>query len=190
VVAGLIIAGTLLFNLLLRGPSSRLWRAGFLLLFAAIAATLVWRGGEILDTITAHTKLSVGLVDIHREQILDDYVGKIDGLTLVFGMDYAGTIIESIYNNNPHNSYIRVHSFFGLPALMAALLSPLLVLFARKTIAARLVFFYFISMATLRATSEPILFPTLLDFFYFGYFLMFFRYAPTLASQRRRLEHA
>jgi hypothetical protein len=38
-------------------------------------------------------------------------------------------------------------------------------------------------MATMRAASEPILFPTLLDFFYFAYIFAFFRHAPARAER-------
>lgn len=186
VVAGLIIALTLLLNLLAPGRAANRNRLVFAALFIAAIGGLLVYGEEALELVTSYTKLSVGLVDTNRLEIWDHYSDKIDGLTLLLGADYAGTVIEYEYLGNPHIAYIRTHSFFGLPLTLLALLSPLLVLFAQKAWSARIVFVGFIGLAALRAASEPLFFPTLLDFFYFLWFLLYHRHAPEPAPRPAR----
>lgn len=177
VIAAAIILATLMLNAFVAQrykPGLRIVALVSLLL--AVFAMMLW-GGDLLDIVYGHTKLSVGLVDSNRLEILEQYMRKIDGFTLLFGADYAGTVIEYEYLGNPHIAYIRTHSFFGLPLTLLALISPCLVLLARKVRTAKLVFFVFIGLAALRASSEPLFFPTLLDFFYFSWFLMYLKHA-------------
>ena len=181
VVAGLIIAATFVLNLVAQGghQSRRSWRVYFLLVFAAMAVALALYGEELFDLVSSYTKLSVGLVDTNRLEIWDHYSARINPYTFFMGADYAGTVIDYQYRGNPHIAYIRTHAFFGLPVTVLALLSPLLVLFARKTVTAKMVFLSLIGLAALRAASEPIFFPTLLDLFYFSYFFIYFNHAPS-----------
>ena len=151
--------------------------------FACILASLALYGEELFDGVSSYTKLSVGLVDTNRLQIWDHYMAQINPYTFFMGADYAGTVIEYEYRRNPHIAYIRTHSFFGLPVTVLAILSPMLVLFASKAMSAKLVFLAFISLAALRATSEPLFFPTLLDLFYFSYFFVYLNHAPASAAQ-------
>jgi len=185
VVAGLMIVGTFLFNALI-SDSARTGTRRRYYFVAALALFFVFSeyGEDMVDFVTRYTKLSVGLVDTNRIEIFDDYWDKLGPVTALVGADYEGTVIEMDHNNNPHISYIRTHSYFGLPATILALVSPAIVLFGRKTRMARAVFFFFIGMAALRAYSEPILFPTLLDFFYFCYFFIFFNHAPDAFRRR------
>jgi hypothetical protein len=177
VVAALIIAATLLLNVILvsRQKSKLRW-VFWSTLMAVTFVGVIW-GEELFELISAYTKLSVGLVDTNRLEIWDHYSRKIDGFTLLFGADYSGTVIENEYGGNPHIAYIRTHYLFGLPLTLLAMVSPALVLLARKALAPKLVFFVFISLAALRATSEPLFFPTLLDFFYFTWFFMYIKHA-------------
>jgi hypothetical protein len=186
VVAGLIILITLILNLTITKSSNRRHHRYFLCLLIAAAIPLFVNAEELINLLFAYTKLSVGLADGNRIEILNQYVGKIDAWTLLVGASYAGTVIDETYlAGNPHISYIRTHSFFGLPLAIIAMLSPTYVFFAKKTLRSKIVFSSFIGFAALRAASEPILFPTLLDFFYFIYFFIFFRYAPTQAKVHR-----
>lgn len=172
VVAALIVAATLFINLVVvrrEDVKLRMIFWGLLLIVVIIGVT---RGGELLELVTVHTKLSVGLMDENRLKIWDDYSGKIDAVTLFLGADYSGTIIEYEYGGNPHISYIRTHSMFGLPMTLLVMVSPVFVLFFRKPLVQKLVFFTFISLSALRAISEPIFFPALTDLFYFIWFFM------------------
>ncbi len=175
VVAGLIIIATLIFNAV---AVSRQRQRILHFTFLAVAATcLIIYFEEIFDFFYSYTKLSVGLDDGNRIEIINDYMGKMNLYSLIFGADYSNTVIDYKMHGNPHIAYIRTHSFFGLPLTLLALLSPALVFLSRKKMIEKAVFFVFIGLAALRATSEPIFFPTLLDFFYFTYFFLFFRYA-------------
>lgn len=178
IVAAMIVAVSLVYNIAL-WRSAGLWRRAVLLLLAVSTAFgLTWYGNDLVDLLNDHTKLGVGLADVNRMEIWEQYLGKVDAWTFVFGADYSETVIETIRHGNPHISYIRTHALFGLPATLLALLSPLFVFMSRKTWSSKIVFFTFLAMAALRAASEPILFPTLLDLYYFSFFFLFFRYAP------------
>jgi len=183
VVAGLIIIASLIFNLMLLGSKNRKSQIFFIFTLVALAIPLAWNAEVLIDLLISYTKLSVGLADENRLEILDHYLGKINPITLLIGADYSGTVIESWYLGNPHIAYIRTHSFYGLPLTVLALVSPAFVFFSRKTLIAKVVFGCFIGLAAMRAVSEPIFFPTLLDFFYFSYFFLFFRYAPTVTTK-------
>ncbi len=178
VVAGLIIIACILFNLALMRTLSRARQLIFVLFLMMIVIGIVWQGDELFDMLINYTKLSVGLEDSNRIEIFKQYVEKLNLWTFLTGADYTGTVIDYEYMGNPHIAYIRTHSFFGLPITLLALFSPLFVLFSSKSLGAKMVFLCFIALAALRAVSEPIFFPTLLDFFYFCYFFLFFRYAP------------
>jgi hypothetical protein len=144
--------------------------------FAAIgllAATAVWLaaayGDQISYFVEANTKIGSGLYDQHRDAIIKDYSRLIDddSLLILTGADYKGTVIEADYNNNPHNSYIRAHHIFGLPYLMLMLSFPLLA-FARLPWRLRAYPLALVTVMLFRAATEPILFPTMLDVFYFA----------------------
>lgn len=123
------------------------------------------------------SKFSGGILDEHRGKIMTDYLSKIDGLSLLFGADYQNTSIMQYYGGNPHNSYIRVHSFYGIIGLILVVTPLILMCLSRRKFSQKLVFILFTSLALLRAASEPIFFPSTLDFFYALYFFMFFRFS-------------
>ena len=177
VVAGMIMVISAAFNIAFVRDQHRLRRAVFLIIMSIVVTGLLLFGTAILELATQYTKLSVGLVDENRLEILDQYLGKIDPWTAIVGADYTGTVIDYEYYGNPHISYIRAHSLFGLPITILALVSPLIPMLSDRSWKDKLVFSSFIGLAAARALSEPIFFPTLLDFFYFTYFFLFFRYA-------------
>lgn len=132
------------------------------------------------DELIEGSKFSEGLLDPYRAEIFDEYIRKLDLSSVFLGADYAGTIIESRYDGNPHISFLRLHAYFGLAGLLLVVLSPLTILISDKRLLYKFVFFSFVSFAMIRAISEPIFFPTLLDFFYFLYLFIFFKYAPAI----------
>lgn len=175
VVAGLLLSATLFFNL------CREWRRHAVPASAGLLAAVVMAaayGPELFDYLVRTTKLSVGLLDTNRAEILSSYVRHLDGASFVLGAGYQGTVVESLYDGNPHIGFIRTHAFFGLPATLVALLSPLFVLLHRGAGLARWVFLVFTGLAVLRTLSEPVLFPTLLDVLYFACFFLLFRHVP------------
>lgn len=171
VVAALIIFGTLAFNMMPREMSTRR-RISYLLISASLAGVLVANFSDLFDFVSRFTKLSVGLVDTNRLDILDAYLATITPYTFVMGSQYDGTLIDYLYFGNPHISYIRTHSFFGIFVTLLAVLSPLYIFLMKGHIRDKIVFFCFLGLMLVRAATEPILFPTLLDLFYFlGFFL-------------------
>jgi hypothetical protein len=190
VVAGIILALSIGFNIFQVHTANHAKLSLILLIISFIVIALVGSVEELIDFLFDYTKLGAGLVDVNRLEIWEQYLEKIDAWTLLVGADYSGTVIETLRAGNPHISYIRTHAFFGLPATIAALLSPLVVFISNKSFRSKLIFSSFIGMAALRAASEPILFPTLLDLFYFSYFFLFFRYAPAVRSSEFKLNHS
>lgn len=129
------------------------------------------------------SKFAGGVLDEHRARMLFDYINKLDALQFLFGASYSNTSIDQIYGGNPHNSYIRVHSFYGLFGLLVVLFPFVAVALSRRDISQRVVFILLIALALIRASSEPIFFPSTLDFFYVIYFLLFFRFSKKLPAK-------
>lgn len=122
------------------------------------------------------TRLSQGFLDEHRGQMLADYVQKLDGLSLLFGANYEGTSILTNYGGNPHSSFIRLHSFYGIFGFLILAIPLGLAMLANKKKMDKFVIFSLISFALIRAATEPIFFPSALDFFYYIYFVIFFKH--------------
>lgn len=174
IVGALLVFGALVINLFPRKVPF-FYRATLFILSIGAMAFLIVNSAELLDYVSRYTKLSVGVSDSNRAAILDAYMAKINPFTFFFGTDYSGTPIDFRYEGNPHISYIRLHSFFGIFALLMAIFSPAIIFFAKGGWILKLPILFFIGLALLRAATEPILFPTLLDVFFFSMFFMFFR---------------
>lgn len=174
VVGSLLVAGSLVINLFPRNVSF-LYRALLMAISLVAMVEIATHATELYDYASRYTKLSVGIEDRNRGDILSSYLAEINPYTFFFGAEYEGTIIDIQYKGNPHISFIRTHSFFGIFALLMALLSPFTVFFSRGRWSLKLPIFFFVSLAVVRAGSEPILFPTLLDVFYFLMIIMYFR---------------
>lgn len=179
VVGGLLIAGSLIINLFPRHVSP-LYRITLVTLSLFAMVELALNIQELYDYVARYTKLSVGVVDENRLGILNSYLSTITPTTFFLGSEYQGTIIDIQYKGNPHISFIRTHSFFGIFGFLFAILSPFVVLFARAPWSLKLPLGFFVALAVLRAATEPILFPTLLDTFYFLMIFVFFRARSSL----------
>lgn len=123
------------------------------------------------------SKFSGGVLDEHRGRILADYLEKMDAWGLIFGMDYTGTSIDQYYGGNPHNSFVRVHSFYGAAGIFFVILTLVFLIFSDRDRVQKSISLILIAFALLRATTEPIFFPSTLDFFYVLYFVVFFNFA-------------
>lgn len=162
--AALIVIG-LFFKIPGRNHLSALLRV-LLLLGSGLVVYLAY--SSAISEVVAGTKIGSGLYDESRLGMIREYLDGIDAATLWAGGSYSGTSIASEYNGNPHNSFIRAHYIFGLPYLLAILLLP--VYMVRKTLPVS-VKLYAASMwliVLFRSFTEPILFPTLFDYFYFS----------------------
>lgn len=178
VVSAIAFLFTCLFNIIL-GKKSRRGEVvaqgfyGLLVFFAAVGGCVFY---FLACTDIAHSKWVLwGVTDPPRARMLQDYIAKLNWWSVLWGADYSGTVIESVYAGSPHNSYIRLHSYFGFLGVLLVGISPFLSLFSRESWVNKLIFIFFTLLVLLRATTEPILFPTALDFFYFLYFFLFFK---------------
>lgn len=132
------------------------------------AVVLVVYVSSVAEIFTTNTKLFAGFADEHRTTMIADYLKKMDGLAVVVGTDYTGTSIAHTYNGNPHNSYIRAHQFFGLPYLFFVIFLPIVVALFVKNFRLKMFALAMWGVVFFRAFTEPILFPTLLDFYVFA----------------------
>ncbi len=183
---GSIIVGMLIFafSILINAANSKLERkiAIYAITFALPVISLYLYINQeniffVAQELIDGSKFGGGVLDGHRGLMIKDYLNKIDPWSFIVGTNYVDTSIEKLYGGNPHNSYIRAHSFYGLASLICIFFPIILVIGSKrlrlyKIVATTLIFF-----ALLRATTEPIFFPSVLDFFYFFYFFIFFRFA-------------
>ena len=121
-----------------------------------------------MEYLNSNTKIGAGMEDSSRIEMRRDYFSGIDIVTFFSGANYDGTSIESTYNGNPHNSYIRGHHIFGIFYIFGIFLSLMFVLFLRIDIRAKFYIFSLSFFVLLRAASDSILFPTTLDVFFYA----------------------
>ncbi|MDO9145882.1 MULTISPECIES: hypothetical protein [Comamonadaceae] len=141
--------------------------------------------GSALELLIEQSKFSQGVFDESRGQIIADYMNKINEWTLIFGASYDNTSIAHYFDGNPHNSFIRVHSFYGVAGLIFVLTTPIFIAISNRLVTQKIVAICLIFFAWIRATTEPIFFPSTLDFFYLFYFFIFFRFAQQKQKQLR-----
>lgn len=186
IVSALILFVSIVWNFLF-GKVSTLQR---FLVFMLVLVCLIYISVNFelfLDGFVNKTKLSEGLDDPYRMEILYQYVDRIDSWSLIAGADYAGTVVASQYDGNPHIAFIRTHAYFGIVGLLVVVLSPVLIMASDKSWRNKILFLVFIGLIFMRALSEPILFPTLLDFFYFCLFFMFFKHTSSRGIVEKRV---
>jgi hypothetical protein len=58
--------------------------------------------------------ISRGMHDLSRKNIIKEYFSSIDGLSFILGVKLSDLELMVKFNNNLHNSYLSVHSSFGL----------------------------------------------------------------------------
>jgi hypothetical protein len=141
----------------------KVWQLFFITCLSLVLIFLLPTLYELLLT----TKLSQG-IDSPRIAIAQDYFSHIDYYTLFFGVPYEQTTIGSLYNNNPHISYIRTHHIFGLSyffGLFYLLYKKIVYVMYNSTLVNWMILFIIFNIL-IRAISEPLLFPTLFDSFF------------------------
>ena len=156
------------------------WIVLYLLVLLSGVLLLIANIELLVDYLNAKTKALQGLSDPYREQILLEYLSSIKWWQVYLGGRYDGSVVETLYNGNPHIAFIRSHAYLGVFYTILVLLSPLYFVFFSRVAFSSGVFFLFSSILLVRALSEPILFPTALDFFYF---LLFFLYYQSFYSK-------
>lgn len=136
----------------------------------AVFLVSIYFTDNIVDFIEANTKIGSGLIDEPRQRILTDYMNKIDWTTAVIGADYEGTSIESDFNGNPHNSFVRAHHIFGALYLLSLAAFPLALLRRRLPSPVKAFAGSMLLIMLFRSATEPVLFPTIFDFYFFAFF--------------------
>lgn len=179
IVALAIFLSSIGFNVILYYGNSLLLRVLIVLSFTFVII-LIFAGGfyygsEYFLAYIESSKFASGVLDPYRGQILQEYIAKVDALGFLLGVDYSGTVIATKYDGNPHIAFIRTHSFYGFFGVFIAIVSPSFVFLSREDVRFKLAGFLLLSLLLVRALTEPILFPTLLDFFYFYCFFIFFK---------------
>ncbi len=176
VVGGLILLFSVFMNAVLSKNNRR-----FTVCFSLLSILYFYINSEeilsVAQELLSRSRFAIGVLDEHRGLMIKDYINKIDTWSFMFGTDYADTSIEKYFGGNPHNSYIRAHSFYGLGGLICIVIPIILVLSSSRFNLDKIVAITLIFFALLRATTEPIFFPSALDFFYVFYFLAFFRFS-------------
>jgi hypothetical protein len=183
VISLLVFAFSVAVNMLVSVKAKKLSLAARIALALILSSLFVVLGvGYLSDTFSQFvesTRLSGGLFDEHRWNMLLDYLDKLDGVGFLIGQNYEGTVIDSLYGGNPHNSLIRLHSFYGIFPLILVMLSIFLIVPPKRDWGVKTVFAIFWLFLMMRALTEPIFFPTPLDFFYVLMFFLFFEFNST-----------
>uniref|UniRef100_UPI003F69AD8F hypothetical protein n=1 Tax=Marivivens donghaensis TaxID=1699413 RepID=UPI003F69AD8F len=142
------------------------------LFFFVLAFVSSFFVGPFIEHLLASTKLGQGLVDGARLEMSVDYLGKINFWTALTGADFSGTSIEVKYSGNPHSSIIRAHHLFGIFYLFVIIAMVTLVVFSMRTFKGKFVTASLTLIILFRSLTEPVLFPTSMDFFVFLYFFI------------------
>jgi len=124
---------------------------------------------RVMVLVNSKTKIGSGLHDSSRLEMHKDYFAKMDVITAFVGVNYDGTSIENKYNGNPHSSYIRAHHIFGVLFIFGILVSLVVLAGLNATLPVRLYVLSLSAIVLFRAATEPVLFPTALDIFYYGF---------------------
>lgn len=184
-VASLIVATSIAFNLYIttiqRRPLTII--CSFCLAFGLIVAAIL-HADLLIYFLSSKTKALQGIIDPYRNRIIIEYISSLTWWQIFVGGDYYETVISEMYDDNPHIAFIRSHAYFGIVYTVLILLSPFLFFLKSKSYIDSAIFFAFTSIILLRAWSEPILFPTALDFFYFLIFFFYYKHN----HQTRKME--
>ena len=150
--------------------SSHRMRIGLFIGVAVTVLAITLTGGwsALWLFVESRTKLGGGFYDPARATIIREYLQNMDLPGFFFGMGFDGTSIDTQFRGNPHNSFIRAHHIFGLPYLLVFLALPWLIFSPRRSWSATVYLFLMFSVLVFRSATETIVFPTLLDVFFFA----------------------
>lgn len=139
---------------------------------------------ENIDTGIQRTQFGQGVFDEGRANIINEYIGKLNIWNFIFGANYNNTSIIMYFGGNPHNSLIRLHSFYGLFGIIFLLIPFLNLLVFNSNLRDKLIFIILIFIALFRSITEPIFFPTTLDFFFAFYFFLYFKNSKLIIQKK------
>jgi hypothetical protein len=124
-------------------------------------------GDDLYVLLIENTKLGSGFVDESRLLMISEYLNGINSLPLLIGASYSGTVIESMYDGNPHNSFIRAHYMMGVFYLIGIIFIVSTPVFTSLFSVRSVAYCGFVFVILFRAFSEPLLFPGPIDFTFF-----------------------
>ena len=136
------------------------------------------------------TQFGQGMVDEGRAKIINDYINKLNIWNFLFGANFNNTSINIFFGGNPHNSFIRLHSFYGFFGFLFLFIPIINLLFYETKFTVKFIFLLLIFVALFRSITEPIFFPTTLDYFYSFYFFFFFNHAKLISKNKNTLTYA
>jgi len=115
--SGILLSGILLcytiFSNILSVKSSQL---KILLMIAIIFLILILLKNyyiDIINYLVLNTNFNSGL-ETSRLAIYKSYIGNLNFSDIIIGEDFRKSELILEYNSNPHNSFIRGHSYFGI----------------------------------------------------------------------------
>ena len=121
------------------------------------------------------TQFGQGYTDEARNSINKEYISNLDFWKFFFGSSYKNTSIEKNFGGNPHNSFIRLHSYYGIFGIIVLFFLLISILIAKRNASVKFVLFGLLLLLLFRAYTEPILFPSSLDLFFLMMIVLFFR---------------
>ena len=145
----------------------------YILLGVVVAVVLLSfnRIASLYESLAVFERLqSRGLHDYWREHLMEEYLGHMDLGTVLFGYDYSTNPEFNFLDNNPHNSFIRLHSFMGILAF-PLLICAIIVLCRFLTRRHLLFFFLFLSLLG-RSYTDIMWFFMCYDFVFFLFILL------------------
>jgi len=119
---------------------------------------------NVEEKVVEHSNFQKG-VDSPRLDIISEYVSTTTLLTFFSGHPVEDSHTAVLLNGNPHNSFIRAHSYYGFVSIIFILI--LFCYFSFKVNSANLIFIGFICIYLFRAIFEPIAFFDIFDFLFF-----------------------
>ena len=147
----------------------------FILLFYFSSNSETIKLVENIEESLTQTQFGQGYNDEARTSINKEYISNLDYWKFLFGSSYKNTSIEFYFGGNPHNSFIRLHSFYGIFGIIVLFFLLISILIAKSNASLKFVLFSLLLLLLFRAYTEPILFPSSLDLFFLMMIVLFFR---------------
>jgi hypothetical protein len=123
---------------------------------------------EEIAEIFNNTKLASGIEDLPRMYIREDYFSRINFFSFFSGVDLRDTLTFYEYQGNPHNSFIRAHSYLTIFYLLSILALPIMMVWRRASFYNTLIIIFMFSIIFIRAYTEAFIFPSSMDLFFFS----------------------
>jgi hypothetical protein len=121
------------------------------------------------------TQFGQGYTDEARDGMNGEYVSNLDTWDFFFGSSYKNTSIEKYFGGNPHNSFIRLHSYYGIFGIIVLLMVLVSIVIAKKEKSIKFTLLVLMLLLLFRAYTEPIFFPSALDLFFLFILALYFR---------------